>query len=128
MKKGIIVFGIIVILLIVFLSGCNNTNNTSNTSDPLKPDEYGLIGTWVGIYNPDAEYYTFYSDKTFTFYSGYGLGSSGGGTWKIVDDKLNLTLISGGESVIDVYDYSFSNNGKELTLTNERGIIELTKQ
>jgi len=128
MKRKFIVIGIIFILLIVCLSGCNNTDNTNNTNGPLKPDEYGLIGTWVGIYNPEDEYYKFYSDKTFTFYSGYGLGTSGGGTWKIVDDKLNLTVINGGESVIDIYDYSFSNNGKELTLSNEKGSIYLKKQ
>jgi len=126
MKKQPIIFGIIIILLIVCLSGCNNT---SNTSGPLKPDEYGLIGTWVGLYYPDDYTYKFFSDKTFTFdYSPGSWGTSGGGTWEIIDDKLHLTVISGGESVLDIYDYSFSNNGKELRLTNERGSTTLTKQ
>ena len=125
MKKGIFAISIISTLFIVCLSGCNDT---SNTSDPLKPDEYGIIGKWVGLYNPDEYSYRFFSDKTFTFSASVGLGTVGSGTWKIVDDKLKFTVISGGESVIDLYDYSFSNNGNELTLTNERGSIYLTKQ
>jgi hypothetical protein len=128
MKKIAILLIILMMLCVGFLSGCNDTSNKNNTNDKLKPDEYAIIGTWVGLYNPDDYYFRFFSDKTYTFSASVGLGASGSGTWEITDDKLNLTLISGDESVIDVYDYSFSNNGKELTLTNERGTIYLTKQ
>ena len=55
MKRKVIVFSIIVILLIVCLSGCNNKKKTSNISGPLSPDEYGIISAGVGIYNLDAE-------------------------------------------------------------------------
>jgi hypothetical protein len=125
LKRKLIIFGAIIILLTVGLSGCNNS---SNTNGPLEPDEYGIIGTWVGLDNPDAYTFIFRSDKTFTFNVAYSWGISGGGTWKIEDDKLNLNVISGGESQVDVYDYSFSNNGEELTLINEKGSIYLTKQ
>ena len=128
-RKGLVAIVIILTLLIVCLSGCNDTsNNTSNTSDPLKPDEYGIIGTWVGLYNPDEYSYRFFSDKTFTFSASVGLGAGGGGTWEILDDKLYFTVISGGESVLDVYGYSFLNNGNDIILTNEKGSIYLTKQ
>ena len=106
---------------IIFLIGCNDRNNTSG---PLKPDEYGIIGTWKGT----SHTFRFFSDKTFTFVAYIGLGASGSGTWEVIDDNLSLTVISNGESVIDVYDYSFSNNGNSLTLTDEKGSIFLTKQ
>ena len=121
MKKIAILLIIFLFISVIFLSGCNNKNNTSNQ---LNPDEYGIIGTWIG----ESHTFRFFSDKTFTFVASIGLGASGSGTWEIIDDNLSLTVISSGESVIDVYDYSFSNNGKELTLTDEKGSIFLTKQ
>ena len=117
MKKQLIIIGVIVILLTVGLSGCNE-----NTS---KSDEDKLIGTWTNriMYEDNSTVitsYIFYTNKTFNV-----IGSSGNktlnvnGTWNITDDKL--IMISKVRTLTVDYKFSELNNDKILTLTDESG-------
>jgi len=112
MKKQLLLFGIVVLLVCVGLSGCNQISNTLNS------DKSKFVGTWktdiknqygVGNY---TDTYIFFSDGTLsTTYLGSGSVNIPG-SWEIKDGKLVLTVM-----VQAVYNYSFSNNDHTLTLT-----------
>ena len=59
MKKQIIIIGIIVLLVTVGLSGCNEANDLNN----LTEEEQKFVGTWVYEINPDYKM-IFNADKT----------------------------------------------------------------
>jgi len=103
MNKHLIVIGIVVMLLVVGLSGCNEISN------PLSSEEDRFIGTWnSGTYNA----LTFFSDGT-------GSESSISFQWEIKDGKLVREMFQGKSSI--VYDYQFSDNDTSLTLTDVTG-------
>jgi len=114
MKKQLIIIGIIVILLSVGLSGCNE-----NTS---KSDEEKIIGTWTNRDMHDGSIesnsYIFYSNKTFKVIGSYESEVLNiNGTWNITDNKLVMTA----EGETKTADYKFSDNNKTLTLTDKNG-------
>mgnify|MGYP001604984343 CR=1 FL=1 len=116
MKKQLMIVGIIVILLTVELSGCNE-----NTS---KLDEEKIIGTWTkrDMYNGSirSNSYIFYINKTFKVVSSYkDEFLNVNGTWNITDNKL--IMISEDKTVTADYKFSELNKNKILTLTDKSG-------
>ncbi len=103
MKKQIIMLGIVVIILAVGLSGCNEIDS------PLPSVEEKFIGTWKAS---QYDFHTFFSDGTSS-QSGFG------GVWEIKDDKLVITQEHG--TIIKTYDYYFSENNTKLHLKNVGG-------
>ena len=109
MKKQLIIIGIILILLTVLLSGCNENSRDKR-----------FVGTWI----PNEVFGMPGANQTVTFYSDgyylvvtefYGSITRLDATWDLVEHgKLRLTYANGG--YIE-YIYSFSNNDKTLTLT-----------
>jgi len=101
MKKQLIIVGIIVLLVAVGLSGCTN--------NPLDTERNKFIGTWTrDIGYGYTVIYTYFSDGTFTD------ENSNGGTYDMKDGKFVMTYENGNSLV---YNYSFSDNDKTLTLT-----------
>ena len=125
MKKQLLIIGIIVILLTVGLSGCNEDNNT------VQSDEDKIIGTWnfSGKYNNNTlnASYIFSSNKSFEVITSYiDKIYTSNGTWSITDNKLYIILE--GLNKLTNY-YAFSNDNTKLTLTNSSGnIVVFTKQ
>ena len=104
MNKNLIIFGIIILLICIGLSGCNFQSSEENR----------FVGTW----KKESDQYsqtilTFYSDGT------YSIGSTTMGDYNIKDGKLELQIID--SSMSQIYEYSFSNNDKTLTLSSVGG-------
>ena len=125
MKKQLMIVGIIVILLTVGLSGCNEDNNT------IQSDEDKFIGTWTYsfIYNNNTlnASYIFSSNKKLEVISSYiDEVRTSNGTWSITDNKL-LMYLEGKDTI--TIDYEFSNNNTKLILTDSSGNVGIfTKQ
>ena len=124
MNKSLIIFGVAV-LLVVVLSGCNESNSS------FKSDEDRITGTWVisELYEGSTRTvtYIFLSDKTYEVIGIYKDDTeSYNGTWKIVDNKLVVTI----EGQTQTGNYKFSNNDKILTITDTMSntTTVLTKQ
>jgi len=113
MKKELIIC-LIVILLCVFFSGCNENTNKNNLKNKL-------IGTWNGV----SIYQNVTNNITITFYKD--------NTAKQVDDFahthmfnyeinnkcLNLILPDLPPKFAICYEYEFTNDYNSLTLSNE---------
>jgi len=114
MKKQLMIVGIILILLTVFLIGCN---------EETKNDYELIVGTWKDPrFQNDS--FKFLSNKT-----GSWAGTSM--LWKIEDGNLVITLQLSGVEPEYIYEYSFSDNNKSLTLNCVSGIpvnLTLVKQ
>ena len=114
MKKQLIIVGTILILLTVGLSGCN---------EKTKKDTELIVGTWKDPGFQDVSF-IFLSNRT----------GSWAGTpmlWKIENGTLVITLQQSNSEPEFIYDYSFSDNSKSLTLNNVGGIptvLNLVKQ
>jgi len=104
MKKQLVIIGIITLLVTVGLSGCNNKTNS------LISDKDKLVGTWSATRNNVTGAMTFFSDGTVNITT---MGGHASGTYDFKDDKLVYTASTGK---LMTYDYSFSSDGKELTL------------
>ena len=103
----------VVLVICVELSGCNELSN------PLSSEEDKFVGTWKsGSYSLVC-----FSDGTGS-YMDFSM------TWKLKDEKFvieisNIPLVD-DVSITDVYDYSFSDNDKTLTITSiDTGIPEV---
>jgi hypothetical protein len=125
MKKQILIVGIVIILLIVGLSGCQE-----NTS---KSDEDRIIGAWIvsELFQGSTRNISiiFLSNKTFETVGTYkGETNIGSGTWRIVNDKLEIDITEPKVNK-SINDYNFSNNFNTLTITDSTGItMDFTKQ
>ena len=116
------IVGIILIILTLYLSGCNE--------NIFKSDKEKIIGTWVYATTLNEStvyvYYIFSTNQTIEIiflYTGEDIRANG--TWNITNNKLIISL----EEENIVSDYSFSNNDKTLTLIENNGIKSIfTKQ
>jgi len=106
MNKHLIVIGIVVILLVVGLCGCNEISNPLTGNDDSR-----FVGTWK---TEPGLTITFFSDGTGSF---TGLGFN----WEIKDGKLVRETDVTGVLSTEVYDFQFSDNDTTLTLTNVGG-------
>jgi hypothetical protein len=102
MKNQIILLGMVILLICIELSGCNEINN----SIPSEEDRF--VGTW--------KHETGINDEIITFFSnGTGLLAGDPTTWEIKDGNVVIYLFEGEMTL--TYDYSFSDDDNELTLT-----------
>ena len=104
MKKQLLIIGIIVLLVAVGLSGCEQQKSNDDTSR--------FIGTWsVQIPDDINSTINFFSNGTFSWNrTRYTLR----GTFEIKDEKITMNF--GGD--IWVLGYSFSDNDKKLVFTD----------
>lgn len=126
MKKQLIIIGLVALLVCVGLSGCSsNSNNTSqedtNNIPPINPidiEKNKFVGTWT------RTSYDFGSqgiDLTVTFFSDGTMSASNwidfnyGQNWQLKDGMLTINIAG---SVIQTWNYVFSNNNNLLTLTS----------
>ena len=114
MKKQLVIIGIVAILVSVGLSGCSQVTN------PLNSDKNKFVGTWFNstvFEGVDGHYH--YSNTTITFLSD-GTVSSGfsSGTWELRDGKLVTNVHALDIDAIIVYNYTFSNNERTVSLTD----------
>lgn len=116
MNKQLIIVGIVVLLVTVGLSGCNQTNNQATNS--LNAEKNKFVGTWTELVNGVNLTEIYFSDGTFI--QTYVL--DGSGTYDIKDGKLILTY-GNGNSI--ARSYSFSDNDKTLTVIDV-GVNPLT--
>lgn len=117
MKKQLMIIGIIVILLAVGLSGCNEDNTTFHS------DEEKFIGTWIYSFTYEGikatVTYKFFINKTVVIVgSAGGVEQSVSGTWNITN---NMIVLASSEDEIIAGEYSFSSNNKTLTITPSSG-------
>ncbi len=124
MKKQLIIIGIIIILLAVGLSGCEENN--------LSDEEKKFVGTWVDSESYEGRMtvsFIFSSDKTFEMILTYAGGTNRtSGTWIIVDDILGLNITE-LNMLSAAYKYNFTNNDNTLTIVDDSGNIGVfTKQ
>jgi|GEM_PF-954404 len=113
MKKQLIIVGIIVLLVCVGLSGCNEQKPIINTEN----DSAKFIGSWDSTVFSPFSTWNFYSDGSF--FPGYWTGLYR--SWYLDNGKLVIN-ISQSRSY---YNYEFSNDNRTLTLN---GSIVLTKK
>jgi len=113
MRPQSMLMGIIVLLLCVGLTGCEQFNSTENT------ERNKFVGTWQNTTGYPARI-VFSSDGHCTY-------GSEKGTWELQDSKLSIELADSG--LIYDYNYWFSNNNRTLLLTRTFGYsILYTKQ
>jgi len=115
MNKHLIVSGIVVLLIYVGLSGC--------TDSPLQSDEDRFVGTWH--YNQYGLFHIMILYTNGTLFASSSEGNASG-TYEIKDGKFVMEGLYG----VGVYNYSFSNDGKKLTLhdVNNSIVFEYNKQ
>jgi len=118
MKKQILIVGIIVLLVAVGLSGCNEQKPIINMED----DSAKLIGTWELEINGTSVAYT-----NWTFYSNGSLKTIRVETYKMPPSQTiswmnysitNSQLCTEYEEYGTNYTYEFSENGNKLELRN----------
>jgi len=112
-KKFVIVA--ICILITVGLSGCNEQKNKINNS-PI--DNTDFLGSWIGIFYPVSRL-AFFSNNSC--YQSIIMEEYPIGLWynyELTNNKLSLI----SEGITIDYDYSLSNNGKNLTLLDGNGV------
>ena len=120
MKKQLLIVGMIVILLTVVLSGCNE-NSTENNTNKEK-----ILGAWLanittGPNKGGGGKYTFFSNGTFLASS---TTTEVWGIFDITDENLTMSA----EGVTFTYDYTFSDNDNKITLIDGSWTIILTRQ
>jgi uncharacterized membrane protein len=114
MKKQLIIVGIIVLLVTVGLSGCEQQKSND--------DKKKFIGTWKYLENNQTEnLWTFYNNGMLKVVANYLYddfhNNTAWGTFWVEDNKLYMKTTHNGEEYTDYYDYKFSNNNKRVNFT-----------
>ncbi|HUS99432.1 MAG TPA: hypothetical protein VMY59_03840 [Candidatus Thermoplasmatota archaeon] len=112
-KKQIIQIGIIVLLVCVGLSGCNQQ------SKPLNTEEAKFVGTWVtdddNALLDLGKNVVFFSDRTMTSQLGFT------GTYEVdPGNYLIVNITRDGTKTQHLFDYGFSNNGTTLKVLSQK--------
>jgi hypothetical protein len=126
MKINPILGGIIVIILVVGLSGCNEQKENDNNEQTNDSNLKNIIGNWYKEESyDDITYfvvYEFYSN--LSFYSGiwdsssHTVSSYVWGNFEIQDDRIYLNVTGENESS-SLLKFSISEDGNSLTLFYE---------
>ena len=109
-QKQLIIIGIITILVITGLSGCNSS--TKQTQDE------SIIGTWTHDFGNYTASYTFYKNHSvyFTSYNQiYWL------EYEITKDQITFIPKEPDERIS--LEYSFADNNQKLILTDQSGTV-----
>lgn len=107
MKKQLVILGIVVLLLVVGLSGCQEGTG------PLL--DHRFVGTWI-CYKDWYNYtITFTSDNRYES-QGHIWGS---GTYEAISGRLSLKMSN--SNMVYYMNYNFSNNDQKFTLIYEDG-------
>lgn len=99
MKKQLLIFGSISILICVGLSACTTQNSNENQEyNTLSPEKNRFVGTWKNT----SSHLTLdvLSDGTCSMWGNTG-------TWNVTDGKLVVDLISAGVPFTYTYIYIF---------------------
>ena len=125
-KKPYIIFGIVIVLLIIGLSGCN-----SSPKDQFTPEEK-IIGEW------NAKLYDDYNDLYGTFQ--YIFCSNGSvfvknlstigarGYWENFAFSDDQFIFSHSDGTTTTYAYTFSNNNNQLELMKLGGFTQVLER
>jgi len=111
MKKQTMIVGIIVLLVTVGLSGCEE----KSTDDTNK-----FIGTWRNLEDNSTEnLWTFYDNGTMKVIANYWNGESNTswGTFSVENNKLHMKSLHHGVEYTADYDYEFSKNDTGVIFT-----------
>jgi len=112
MKKQLLIFGLMIFIIVSGLTGCIREESKFEGTWRTKP----IAGVSIG--------FNFKSDGSLTI---EGIQTSIG-TWKIEDEKLIIT--SDADESIQVsgtFTYKFSDDDKEVSLTQKGTTITLSK-
>lgn len=126
MKKYVLLFRFISIILLFFLIGCTEKQTTvdeesDNNADNVNGDITDNIierfyGTWFEEVENDGVTMTirhiFSEDGIYNFEI-LNIGLLNNGTWSVEEDKISTIT-----SHVNIYSYVFSDNYKTLTLTD----------
>ncbi|MCJ7570669.1 MAG: hypothetical protein MUO82_02165 [Candidatus Thermoplasmatota archaeon] len=100
MKKQLMIIGIIVILLTVGFSGCNEENES----------KYSIVGTWTE--RDSGSQFIFREDGTCVITANISIDA----TYTINATVIKLTITYGGENITSDFGYKFlSNNILSMT-------------
>jgi hypothetical protein len=106
MKKQLKIFAIVVLFVtVVLFSGCNTNSNSPSVDVKNK-----FIGIWQK--QDTLQNLTFFSDGTVPNYI-----PSVTGNWEVNDENLIISISIDQITFNIIYDFSFSDNYKTLTLT-----------
>jgi len=111
MKKYFVVLGVIVLVVCVGLSGCNQISNL------FLSDEDKLVGTWnsEGIWFVVPTVIVFFSNGTLKMEVEMGtIDFSSEGKWEMNDGIITMEIV---DLIPSNYTYQFSEDNKTLTLT-----------
>jgi hypothetical protein len=112
MKKQIILFFLVLVLMVGCLSGCNQLSPSYTT------EKNKFVGTWTYLVpsgtgsNYSFTYY-FFSNGTFIFNKN---GLTTNGTFDIIDGDLFLAHNANGTKKYDECSYVFSENNTKLII------------
>ena len=115
MRKQLIIIGIVVVLLVVGLSGCNETSEQDKDS---LTDQEKIVGKWK-FFTGEGSEYNFYANGSY-IKSNDEIDYYENGTYELQDGKLIIsTYFYENYSSETVYDYWFSHNDNRLTIREE---------
>jgi len=115
MKKNLIVFGIVIILLIVGLSGCVDRSEEKKDDGP----SYSIIGLWKR--EGDSLHYQYYINGTYQIFTEYNNYS--GGAYYLYTYKNNV-LTKQVDSVSDsIWDIDWSDSDTFTQTPRDTGSI-----
>ena len=110
MKKNLVMFEVVTLIICVCLLGCMDGSNS--TDDSSKNKDYSFVGTWTGETVKSEKLViqnvTYFSDGRFTN------DIFGNGTYEINNNTIVMVYEKTGKNT--TYDYSFSDNDNILTL------------
>jgi hypothetical protein len=104
MKKQLVIIGIVVILVCIGFTGCDENNNTTND------EKNKFIGTWQNTTQEVTLTMNLFSDGNCSL---YGVN----GTWDLRDGKFIFVLLSDTGPLTYTYNYVFSNNDRTLSIS-----------
>lgn len=105
MKKVAIMFIVLMMICVGFMSGC--------TSNPQDTERNKFVGTWTCVGGPSK-------GNSFTCFSdGTGALSAVSMTWVLKEENFVISA----KGITISYNYSFSDNDSKLILTITGGII-----
>jgi len=126
--KKIIFMILVIVLLAIFLSGCNENKSNNNGSSDINK----FLGTWEGGSNVFNETWTFYSNSSLKKVTTYDWDETGEFTdvdWYTyeIDEYGEFCYRQASISFLMCYEFEFSENDTHLTLIFDELTYKFTK-